>query len=129
MTAEQSFNKRIKRFLSEQPQSDASDIIRQVEKQNPDFTSHYELFDDFVFKLGLRILVQEIVSKNHKTIGYIPSIEYYPNNLLKEEPRVAKLVSKLSPLSLNKSYEYLAKELLYRLMRVSDFNALILGKE
>ena len=129
MTPEQSFNKRINRFLIEQPESNASKTIRQIELLNPGFKSYYGLFDDFAFKLGVSINADEIGNKNHKTIGYIPSITYHSNNLLKEEPRDHRLISEVSPLSLNKCFDYLAKELLYRIMRVPDLDKVIMGKE
>lgn len=128
MTSEQAFSRRIKKFLSEQPESNASQTIRKIEILNPNFNTYYGLFDDFAFKLGLGIIAIEIVNKNYKTIGYIPSIKYYPDNLLNEEPRTDRLISEASPLRLNKSYEYMAKELLYRIMRVPNLEELILEK-
>ncbi|WP_214161345.1 hypothetical protein [Litoribacter ruber] len=128
MTAEQSFDRRIKKFLHEQPNSDASKTILKIEKLYPGFKSYYALFDDFLYKLGLVMNAQIIVNKNYKTIGYIPSIKYYPENLLNEEPRIEKLISELSPLSLESSYEFLAKEILYRIMKVRDLNSIIMNK-
>lgn len=125
MTPEQSFNRRIKRFLTEQPQSTASTTIRQVVMLNPGHKNYYSLFDSFSFRLGIGIIAQGIINKNGKTIGYVPSIKYYPGNSLKEEPRVESLISETAPLSLSRCYEYLAKELLYRIMRVPDLNSLI----
>lgn len=120
MTPEQAFSRRIKKFLSEQPESNASKTIRQMEQLNPHFTSYYGLFDELAYKLGIGMIAAEIVNRNYKTIGYIPSIKYYPDNLLDEEPRTKPLISESSPLSLNKCHEYLAKEVLYRIMRVPD---------
>lgn len=125
MTSEQAFNQRIKKFLLEEPESTASKTIRRIEKFNPNFNSYYQLFDDFAFELGLGMIASEIVNKNYKTIGYIPSIKYYLDNPLNEEPRIDKLISESLPLSLNKCYEFLAKELLYRIMNISNLETVI----
>lgn len=128
MTSEQVFSKRIKKFLTDQPESSASQTIRKIERSNPNFNSYFTLFDHFAFKLGIGVFANEIVDKNYKTIGYIPSIKYYPDNLLNEAPRTVGLISEASPCSLNKSYECMAKELLYIIMRVPNLEELTMEK-
>ena len=88
------------------------------------------MFDSFSFSLGLGILAVEIVGgRNDKTLGYLPYIKYYPGNKLGEEPRQHQLISTASLLKLNQCYSYLAKELLYRLMRVDNIEELIEKKK
>lgn len=127
MTGEQAFENRIKRFLKEQPDSTASITIKKLESYYPNFRSYYSLFDEFSFRLGIGIIAKEVVgSKTNKTIGYVPCLKYYADNLLKEEPRVEPLVSGTTPLKLNHCYDYLAKELLYRIMRIQNLEAFML---
>ncbi|TPN87400.1 hypothetical protein [Aquimarina algicola] len=122
---EQAFNSRIKKFLREQPESNASKKILEIEKFDPQFQSYYQLFDELTYELGLRIVALERPSKTGKTIRYIPSIKYFPDNLLNEEPRVDKLINEVSPLSLSKCYKHLAKELIYIIMKVSNLEEII----
>ncbi len=129
MTTKQAFDKRIKRFLKEQPTSTASRIIRKIENQNPNHDSYYSLFDNFSFEIGLGIIAKEVVNrKTDKTIGYIPFLKYYSDNILNEKPRVVSLTSCSSPLSLNQCYDYLAKELLYRIIRIENLDTIITEK-
>lgn len=126
MTPEQAFNRRIKKFLSENPESTASKKIKILEKFNPKFQSYYELFDSLLLELGISMIIDEKVTKKSRTIGYIPSLEYHTGNMLKEKSGVVQLINENSPLSLNKCYDNLAKNLLYRLMKVPNLEQLIM---
>ena len=126
MTVEQAFDKRIQKFLDEQPNSSASKTIRQIERSNPSFKSFYILFDDFTYKLGIEMIARDVVNeRTGKILGYIPCIKYSSNKFLNEKPRVEPLIDSEFPLNLIDCYEYLAKELLYRIMRIQDLDELI----
>lgn len=125
MTSSQAFNRKIKTILTEHPESGATRTIRKIENLNPNCISYYRLFDDFGFKLGIGMITNGIVDRHYEVIGYIPSIKYYPHNVLGEEPRTYELFSDASPMSLNKCYEHLAKAIVYRIMSIPDFESVL----
>ncbi|HCQ16826.1 MAG TPA: hypothetical protein DIU20_11220, partial [Cryomorphaceae bacterium] len=80
--------------------------------------------DDFAYRLGISIQAIEVTDqKSGKVKGYLPCLKYYPNNPLNEESRLDHLTS--NTLKENKCYELLAKELLYRIMRIKDIEKLL----
>lgn len=126
MTAEKAFNGKINQFLIEQPKSLASETINKIKRFYTNKSSYYSMFDDIVFKLGIEIIPQEVVDdKTEATLGYIPIIQYNRENKLKEQPHNELLISQNSPMPLFDCYEYLAKKLLYRIMKISNLDELI----
>ncbi len=127
MKVEYIFNKEIKSFFVEVPNSDATEVIRKIESTDPNYTSYYSLFDDFAFKLGIGFLA--IPVENEKTgrlYGYYPAFNFYPDNIINEKPRCKTLVEPESPMTIRQVYSFLAKELLYRIMRVRNLDYIIL---
>lgn len=126
MTPEKSFNREINHILQEQPDSTAACTIRKVEQSKPNFKNHYALFDEFAFELGLGIVAHPVFNaKTDKLLGYIPIIKYYPNNKMGETPKEDNLDTYTTYKELNDCYAFLAKELLYRIMRITNLDELI----
>ena len=56
-----------------------------------------------------------------KLIGYLPFIRFREDNNINQKPREDYLIDRISPYkSERKCWAYLAKELVYMLMRVKD---------
>lgn len=69
------FNKRIRTFLKEQPDSSASNLIKRIIESFGQSNNYHTIFDDFTYRIGLGFFNDEIVNKNYKTIGYIPCLK------------------------------------------------------
>lgn len=125
MTAEKAFNNRIDVFLNEDPKSSASLLVQKILNKYPHNNNYHTALDNFCLRIGLRFLNKEILNNKSKTIGYIPYFKYSPHNLLNEEPRIEELVEKDNPMSSKGANTFLAKELVYKLMRVKNIEELL----
>lgn len=126
MRPQDAFEKRIKKFLIEQPDSSATATILKIKNCLPKSGSYYNLFDDFCNRLGFGFVNDELVNeKNDKTIGFYPLIKYYPNNILNEPAGEKQLVNVNSPVNEKLSYEILAKQVVYRIMEIPNLDEVI----
>lgn len=116
MNEDQIFNKRIEQFLKEQPDSNASLLIKLLIDSYPQYQNYHTIFDDFCHKIGLGFCAVESTKSNY----YVPTFKYYPDNKLKEDPREEPLINRNLPISYQKTITFLAKEVVYRLMRVRN---------
>jgi len=121
MQKDKIFNKCIDLFLKEQPDSSASQFIKLIIDSHPQYRNYHTIFDDLCYKIGLGFYGVESIKKNY----YIPVFKYYPDNILEEEPREEFLINKNYPISFKKVYTYLAKEIVYRLMRIKNINQIL----
>lgn len=121
-----SFNKRIERFLIEQPDSRSSVIINKLKSYYPNMDTYFDIYDTFFFELNVSFENLPIyIDESEKVYSYIPVINYSEGNLLNEKPRKEKLYDDNCKISFDKCYEYLAKALTYRLVRIENFPKLI----
>lgn len=125
MIPEQAFNSTINQFFIEQSHSHAADTIRKIKTFYPNKSNYYLMFDDLTSILGIDISTQIVGDrKTDETIGFLPIIRYRRDNKLNEEPREDYIQGKDSPMPLADCYEHLAKEILYRIMRIPDLGLL-----
>lgn len=110
------FNKQINELLCENPQSSASKLIRSIMESSKIDGDFYTVFDDLSGRVGIGYLAHPVLDKNYKVVGYKPRLKYYPNNLLEIEPYTEELISNY--LTFSRCYAYLAKEFVYRLMKI-----------
>lgn len=80
MNAARAFNKKIKKFLKEQPDSIPSNIIRKVISVYPEGKCYYEIFDDFSYYMGINLSYQPLLNRNNNIKGYIPLLKYHDDN-------------------------------------------------
>lgn len=125
MTDEQIFNNQINQFLKEQPNSSASKLIRKILAEYPKYNSYFSIFDDLTHRVGIGFLNTPILNKANKIIGYVPQFKFYPENLILEKVAVIDLVSSEHPMTREGSMTFLAKEVIYKLMRIKNINELI----
>lgn len=125
MTDEQIFNKRIGQFLKEQPNSNASKLIREIVAEYPNYKSYFSIFDDLTFRLGMGFLNTAVLNESDKIIGYVPQFKFYPENLISEKDEITDLVSSAHPMTRKGSMTFLTKEVVYKLMRIKNLNELI----
>ena len=126
MTIYHSFDKRIERFLREQPGSNSSRVIKKLKMHYPECDTYFDIYDTFFSKLGVSFGSFPIfVGKSENVNSYIPVINYSEGNLLNEKSRKEKLYDVNSIITLNKCYEYLAKALTYKIVKIENLEELI----
>lgn len=110
MNPEAIFNDRIQEFLNEGTEGNNAQLIHYILDSNPYYKtqSYYAVLDDFCFRLGLGFFVQEIVDAKDISLGYVPMLKYYNDNLLLEAPREEPVNSK-TPIPEGKAYRMIAK--------------------
>lgn len=126
MKTETVFNKRIQEFLDEGSEGNNAQLINSIINLKPNYKnlSYYTVLDDFCLKLGLGFFEQKIIDNKDKVLGYVPSFKYYNNNLLREFPREEPINSN-TPIPLSNAFKTMAKEVVYRLRRVSNLRELM----
>lgn len=104
MIAQKAFNNKIKKMISELPNSGFIEYIEKLKVNSS--KSYYEIFDNLSYKYGFDFNADEIANpKTNKIVGYLPYLVYYAHNSSEN-----KLVLEDSPLSLKLCYELLAKK-------------------
>ncbi|MEQ9187728.1 MAG: hypothetical protein RLP15_08330 [Cryomorphaceae bacterium] len=121
MTTEEAFNRKISRFLRDEPESSASHTIRKILDNVPYSGSYMFKIEEFAYSLGLGFHLREIEISKGKT-RFIPCFKYYPENVLNETPRTEDLIGQFMPMTKIDAYSFVAKELVYRLMRVENLD-------
>ena len=118
-----SFNKKILELIVANPNDATLKLIKEYKKRKQkDFYSTLVIlggdigFDFFV------VLIQE----KGKASRYLPVLKFYPNNDFGEEPRTIELIESNSSFKeLIECESYLAKEYIYHLMRLSNFETVM----
>ena len=124
MIHEESFNNGVIQFLNDDPNSDYSKLLKNIQKIYPQKKSFYSLLDSLVYELGFDFLTIPI--EVHKGADkYIPCFRYYKRNELGEQERIQKLIDDDSAMSIKEVYSFLGKETVYRLMRIPDLEVFI----
>jgi hypothetical protein len=85
--------------------------------------NYYYIFDSVLVDIGVHFNVIPYYKDEYseKVIGYLPLIRYCDNNKINQEPREEYLVDRNNFYkSERKCWAFLAKELVYMLMRVDD---------
>lgn len=125
MTDEEIFNRRVEKFLKEQPNSNASALINRIITEYPNYKSYFSLFDDFTYRIGMGFLNTAVTNNTNKIIGYVPQFKFYPENLISEKCAVINLVSPNHPMTREGLMKLLSKEVVYKLMRVKNLAELL----
>ena len=99
-------------------------MIKKIEQKYTNSKDYYSILDSIAFKAGIGILSIPVLDNNNKDLGFQPHIKYYPDNLLLEIPRTESLAHG-NFMPLDKCYEFLAKELLYRLIRIENIDEIL----
>lgn len=118
------FKKAFSEILINNPNSDSSELIKKIRNKYPNNKDLYSILDSISHKAGIGILAIPVVDTNDRDLGYQPHIKYYPNNLLSETPRT-EILAGGNFMPLQKCYEFLAKELIYRLIRVKNIHSIV----
>ncbi|WP_282126249.1 hypothetical protein [Marinifilum flexuosum] len=120
-----SFEKRIERFLQEQPESDAAKIILKLKQQYPHHKTFYDIFDSFYFKIGGNFGTQNLFIENLNKEYYTPYIQFAKGNPLNLPEGKRLLYDPNSLLLEDVCYRVLAKELVYTLLKVKEIEQYI----
>lgn len=127
MIPEKAFNRKIQSYLNEIPNSSASDTIRFIQSQSNRNVGFYGMFDDFAFKLGLNFnAVPFYNERNDKLMGYIPYLVFSNENKFGIEKGEQRISS--TPIKLDKCYEMIAKEVLYKIQAIPNLEKVIGGE-
>ena len=104
--------------------SDASKAIKFIKKFNFQNSDFCDFFDNFCYKIGIGFENLPLYKEEtDKLIGYIPRLKYYPENIFNETEDYVDLSNET--LDIKTSSKLLAKETLYRMMRVNNFEQLV----
>jgi hypothetical protein len=111
------FNKTIKRMLKDNPSNKTLNTIEVYRKKKLS-RDYYSMLDFVGTRVGLEFLVQPVFNESaDKVTSYIPSIKIHPN---KSKTGKAEIEELTEFKSIKKAYEYMAKEYVYRLMRIEN---------
>lgn len=82
---------------------------------------YYQMFDSVLFGLGVSFAVTTIIDDQDREIGFLPWVRYHENNKVQVPPKEDYLINPASPFQSEiQCQKYLAKELVYMLMRVEN---------
>ena len=119
-----SFNKEVINLISLYPEDETLELIKRY-KESKRYKDYYMTLDSLGFKIKFSYLVVFGTTEKNKNT-FIPCVKFYPKNPFGEEPRTVELVENDNSFkSLNKCYSYLAKEYIYRLMKLENLKNLI----
>lgn len=124
MKSEQIFNRRIAKFLKEQPETSISHFIQRIMSSSSSSKNYYSAIKDLADKVGLKFFAEE-VSRGR----YLPYFKYDKDGLSKRESTDSNkeyLLSEVSPMTFNDVITYLASEVIYKLRRVKNIEKIIL---
>lgn len=117
------FEKRIKRFLNEQPHSNSSRIIKSMRQNLTWSGSYYALYDNLFCSLGVNFGLNCISTEKSTRETYSVFIRFSEENHLKEKSKVVEYYTEGRSWKL--CQEKLAKELTYFLLRIDNLKELI----
>ncbi|RKE02409.1 hypothetical protein [Marinifilum flexuosum] len=120
-----SFEKRIERFLQEQPESDAAKIILKLKQQYPHHKTFYDIFDSFYSKIGGIFGTQTLFIENSNKEYYTPYIQFAKGNPVNLPEGKRLLYDPSVPFSEEECYSKLAKKIVYTLLTVKDIEQYI----
>lgn len=109
-------NKEVSRLKKAFPNNKMLNLLDEFKKLKR-YKTYEGALDAFAFKFGLGMVCPPLENSKGKFVGYVPMIKYYPDNALNFQNETEKFTPNKS---LGKCYEYLTKEIIYRLMRVES---------
>lgn len=124
MKSEQIFNRRIAKFLREQPDASSTHFIQKVMSNATSPKDYYSTIKDLADKVGLKFFAEE-VSRGR----YLPYFKYDKKGLLKGEITDSDkeyIISDVPPMTFNNVITYLASEVVYKLKDVKNIEEIIL---
>jgi len=117
----ESFNRFIKGMFEQNPSDKTLAVIENF-RQKGNYKDYYTALDSLGLRVGVEYLVQPVwEEESGDTISYIPSIKLHKDNPLTGKFEIIEF-SELK--SVNKAYEYVAKEQVYRLMNIPNLEEL-----
>ncbi len=126
MSGERTFHRTMTKILKEQPDSDISKTILKIKGLYPNKNDYYSIFDDLSCRLRVNLYAQPFLhNKKDTIIGYQPRIQYFPDNLLNEKPRIRELREKVTLLTIPRCNRILAETFITELSRISNLDEIL----
>ncbi len=106
--------------INELKSSSANQIIKLLDtyKKEHGFINYNSALDSFAYKFGIGYVMVVVVDEKDEFYGYSPTIKYYPDNALDMPPQDEELYLNNVFKNKKEAEKLLAKEVIYRLMRV-----------
>ena len=116
------FNKAVKRSFGQNFDNKTMNAIEKY-KLKFRYNNYYETLESLGFSVGIEFMVQTVIrEESDEVIGYIPSLKFHDNNPVTGKFEVVEFGQYNS---INKAYEYIVKEQLYRLMRINNIEEIL----